>query len=100
VAANVVLAEAAWGDLDEVYDWVADRTDPDTAQRYVMRILRQCGSLGEFPHRGTPRDDLAEDVRTIAFERRATIAYRVREDVVTILRILHHGRDVDSAFPR
>jgi toxin ParE1/3/4 len=100
VTVNVVLAEAAWGDLDKVYDWVANRTDTDTARRYVMRILRQCGSIGEFPLRGTPRDDLAEGVRTIAFERRATIAYRVREDVVTILRILHHGRDIGSAFPR
>ena len=98
VAVDVVLAETAWRDLDEIYDWVANRSDVETAQSYVARILRLCGSLGEYPKRGTPRDDLRENVRTVAFERRATIAYRVRDDVVTILRVLHHGRDAGRAF--
>lgn len=98
MAIDVVLAETAWRDLDEIYDWIADRSDANTAQNYVSRILRLCGSLGEYPRRGTPHDDLAKDVRTIAFGRRATIAYRVGEDAVLVLRVLHHGRDVGRAF--
>ena len=98
MAIEVILAETAWRDLDEIYDWIADRSDPDTAQNYISRILRLCGSLGEFPHRGAPRGNLAEDVRTIAFERRATIAYRVDGDAVLILRVLHHGRDIGRVF--
>lgn len=100
VAIEVVLAESAWRDLDEIYDWIAGRSDLETAEGYVARILRLCGSLGEYPKRGTPRDDLTDHIRTIAFERRATIAYRVSPDTVTILRILHHGRDVGAAFRR
>lgn len=100
MAIEVVLAETAWRDLDEIYDWVADRSDPDTAQNYVGRILRLCGSLGEFPRRGTQRSDLAKDIRTIAFERRATVAYRVGGDAVLVLRVLHHGRDINRAFRR
>ncbi|HEY6662050.1 MAG TPA: type II toxin-antitoxin system RelE/ParE family toxin [Sphingomicrobium sp.] len=98
MAIEVVLAETAWHDLDEIYDWVADRSDPDTAQKYVGRILRLCGSLGEFPKRGAPRDDLAQGIRTIAFERRATIAYQVRRNTVLVLHVFHHGRDHRRAF--
>ena len=98
MAIRVVLAETAWRDLDEIYDWVADRGDPETAQKYVNRILGLCGSLGEYPRRGTLRDDLAVGVRTVAFERRATIAYRVSDNEVSVLRVLHHGRDISRAF--
>ena len=98
MAIEVVLAETAWRDLDEIYDWVADQSDLGTAQTYVSRSLRTCGSLGEFPRRGTPRDDLAENIRTIAFERRATIAYQVSRDAVFVLRVLHHGRNIGRAF--
>ena len=100
MAIEVVLAETAWRDLHEIYDWIADRGDPETARSYIDRILRLCGSLGDFPKRGTPRNELAKDIRTIAFERRATIAYRIDNDVVRILRILYHGRDISGAFPR
>ena len=98
VAIEVEIAEAGWRDLDEIYDWIADRTDADTALGYVTRILRFCHTLGDFPNRGTPRNDLTKGLRTVAFERRATIAYRAQEDAVTILRVLHHGRDLDSAL--
>lgn len=98
VANDVNLAESAWRDLDEIYDWIADQSDPDTALAYVSRILRLCNSLSEFPQRGALRDDLAENIRTIVFERRATIAYRVTNDAVLVLRVLHWGRDAQSAF--
>lgn len=100
MASKVVLAETAWRDLDEIYDWIADRSDSETALGYITRILEQCRSLGQFPNRGTPRNDLADDIRTIVFERRATIAYRPSSNAVTILRVLHHGRDHRLAFPR
>ena len=95
---DVVLAETAWRDLDEIYDWIAERAGPDVAFDYTRRILRLCGTLSDFPARGTPRGDLASDVRTIAFEGRATIAYRVGGDIVLIVRILHKGRDSRRAF--
>lgn len=96
---DVRLGETAWRDLDEIYDWIADRSDPETARNYVGRILRFCGSLQDFPERGTPRKHLAPGVRTIAFEGRATVAYRSDKDKVTILRVLHYGRDLGSVFP-
>jgi len=50
-----------------------------------------------MPYRGSPRDDLQPGIRILVFERRTTIAYRIREDAVQILRIFYAGRDFRSS---
>lgn len=37
-------------------------------------------------------------MRTIGFERRVIIAFTAGPETVTILRVLHGGRDVEAAF--
>lgn len=51
-----------------------------------------------FPRRGTPRDEIMPGLRSIPFERRATIFYRVGEEEVEIVHILYRGRDIERAF--
>ena len=55
-------------------------------------------SLATFPQRGTKRDDLAPGIRIIGFERRATIAFRVEDDTVRIVRIFYGGRNYETYF--
>ena len=43
---------------------------------------------------GTLRDDLGEGLRTIGFERRATVLFRVSEDAVEALHVPWGGRDL------
>lgn len=95
---EVIVRPAATADLIEIYDWIADRSDPDTARAYNDRLLAACASLADYPRRGSLRDDLAPGLRTISFEGRAVIAYRITADAVDIVRILHHGRDLGRAF--
>lgn len=40
----------------------------------------------------------APGLRVLGFERRAVIAVSVAADVVTILRVLYGGRDIDTAL--
>jgi toxin ParE1/3/4 len=49
--------------------------------------------------RGIRRDDLRPGLRILGFERRAVIAFHIASEVVTILRILYGGRDLEAAFP-
>jgi len=66
----------ALDDLDGIYVYVRDRSgDPRTADRYVARIKASCDGLSLFPERGTRRDDLEVGLRTMDFERRATIVF-------------------------
>lgn len=98
MAHRVEFSEIAWQDADEIYDWIADKADPETALGYLIRIHDFCYTLRDFPNRGAPRDDLAAGVRTTVFEGKAVIVYAVKGNEVQVLRILHRGRDLGSAF--
>lgn len=97
---RVVFLESAWQDFDEIYHWISASTDPNTANDYLIRVETFCRKLHAFPDRGAPRHDLDAGVRTIVFENRAVIAYKVEEAEVKIVRILHQGRDPRRAFGR
>lgn len=98
MAHKVVLTATALDDLKSIFLYVADASGVDIAEGYDRRIRAACMSLADFPARGTPRDDLIPGLRSIAFERRATIAYRIEGRQVLILRIMHHGRDPAQDF--
>ncbi len=66
------------------------------AEAYIGRIEKACMSLATFPERCSRRDDLAPGLRTIGFERRVTIAFRVLDHVVEIVAIAYAGRDFES----
>ena len=81
-----------------LYRFVAERASFETALGYVARIESYCLGLKEFPERGTRRDEVRKGLRTIGFERRATIAFHLDTDTVFIDRILYGGRDLEAAL--
>jgi toxin ParE1/3/4 len=89
---QVELSRPALADLERIGDWVAANAGTEVALAYLDRIESACARLADFPLRGTPRDDLGPGVRTISFEGRATIVYRVEVATVLILGIFHAGR--------
>jgi toxin ParE1/3/4 len=99
VAHEVVFRPAADADLAELYAYIRDRNqDPTLAIGYVRRIRDHCERLASFPERGARRNDLGPGLRTIGFERRATIVYRIEQGRVEIVRILYGGRDIEAAL--
>jgi toxin ParE1/3/4 len=52
-------------------------------------------ALETFPKRGTQRDDIRRGLRTIGFERRATIVFQVTNKEVVIVRIFYGGQDFE-----
>jgi toxin ParE1/3/4 len=95
---TIVWRPQARDDLLSLYEWIADQADPETAFDYASRIEAHTAKLATFPERGTPRDDLANGVRTTPYRRRTVIAYRVLNDMVEILAIAHAGRDLGRVF--
>jgi toxin ParE1/3/4 len=89
---RVELSRLALADLERIGDWVAANAGAEVALAYLVRIETACAGLADVPQRGTPRDDLGQGVRTISFEGRATIAYRIEAQAVLILGIFHAGR--------
>ncbi len=96
--ARVVFAESARADLDDIFAWIADHAGLEVALAYASRIEHFCRKMTPFPQRGTARNDLRPGLRTVGFERRATIAFTVKGEDVIVLRILYAGRSLDLAF--
>jgi toxin ParE1/3/4 len=96
VTRKVVFEPEAQADLDELFAWIAQRADVATAERYMLRVRRPCERLDLFPERGTKRDDIAPGLRLFGIERRITVAFKVYEDRVSIIRVLYGGRDVEA----
>jgi toxin ParE1/3/4 len=96
--AQVLFSASAQADLDQLFEWIADRAGLATALAYTERIRRYCSGFEQFPERGTKRDELRVGLRTVGFERRVTIAFTVQAERVIILRILYAGRSLERTF--
>ncbi len=85
-------------DLVELYDYIAENNGPTIAGGYIDRIEAACMALEIFPERGTRRDDIRPGIRTMGFERRATIVFRVEPSQVVIVRIFYGGQDFERTL--
>jgi toxin ParE1/3/4 len=89
------LAEA---DLFGLYRYIAGESGRAVAGAYIDRIEAACLALENFPERGTRRDDIRPGLRTLGFERRATIVFRVVKTEVVIIRIFCGGQDHEQVL--
>lgn len=98
MAYEVIFSDEALADLQSIFDYIADAADFDTAVIHDARIRTVCMRLELFPRRGTPHPEIRPGLRTIFFERRASIAYEVEDDAVRIIQILYAGRERSASF--
>lgn len=97
---EVSFRPRAEADLLGLYRYIAVEAGTAVAGAYIDRIEATCLSLATFPERGTRRDDIRPGLRTVGFERRATIAFQVLEDEVVIVRVFHGGQHYERALRR
>lgn len=93
---KVYFRPQAEADLVALYNYIARQAGESVASGYLDRIEAACLALADFPERGTRRDDIAVGLRTIGFEGRITIAFRVLKTRVEIVTIAYAGRDFES----
>lgn len=96
---SVDLTEAALVDLRQIYDWLAREAGRTVADRLIDAILAQVETLEQFPARGSPVPELAG--LGLDAWRQMPVApyrmiYRVRENRVTIILIVHARRDLQA----
>lgn len=83
---EVVYSPEVEDDLNELFDFIAMRSNDQIALNYISRIEAFCEGLDLAPERGTLRNDIREGLRIVGFERRGVVAFTVEEDRVVILR--------------
>ena len=80
--------EPATHDLTRICDYTEEHEGPGQARRLALRLYEGIDSLAQFPLRGRP-GRLAGTRELIFSGIPFLVMYRVRDDVVEILRILH-----------
>ena len=96
MALKVVFRPEAEADLIGLYEYIAGKSGYKIAGDYIDRIEQACMALATFPKRGTRRNDILPGLRTIGFERRVTIAFRVLKTEVEIMTIAYAGRNFED----
>jgi toxin ParE1/3/4 len=91
---NVRLAEAAVAELEQVADRIAE-TNPARALRVFAEIRAACEGLADMPERFqlVPRYEHTQIRRRVHGE--YLIFYRVADEAVDILHILHGAMDYE-----
>jgi toxin ParE1/3/4 len=87
-------------DLFALYGHIAEEAGDVVAGGYIDRIEAACMALAIFPERGTQRNDIRRGLRTMGFERRATIVFQVMRTQVLIIRIFYGGQDYERTLRR
>lgn len=66
----------------------------------LTELERIAKKLSLFPSLGRPGDDVSPGIRILIFEKRVTIAYRIDDAGVRIVRLFYAGRDYSvDQFP-
>lgn len=89
---RVTFSDAARDDLVDIAVYIA-QDSPARALTFVDEIEEHCRKLARTPNIGAPRTELGKDLRMLPHRRYLTF-YRVEDNHVRILRILHSARDI------
>ena len=82
---------SALEELDRIYDYIA-QDNPKAATKVFLRIRGATHQLAQFPHGGRPGNVKATRELVVS-GLPYLVVYRVTEDSVEILRVLHTAMD-------
>jgi toxin ParE1/3/4 len=92
----VVRRPAFVGDLTDAYAYLVER-NPQAADQLLDEVEVTVELLAAFPLMGRQRSELREGVRSLRLRRFPYILfYKVRDEALTLLRLLHGARDQHS----
>ena len=90
----VDISPTAYADLEALNAYIEGEAGRDVADAYDARVRAKIATLVNFPNRGTDRSVLGEGYRSITFERRLIIVYRVESEVAAVIRVLSAEHDL------
>ncbi len=93
--AHVLFSESAKTDLLEAWLFIAEESI-DAADGGIEAIHQEAQTLSLQPLMGRLRSELADGVRSWPTSTRYILFYVPAEDGVTVLRVLHHARDIPN----
>ncbi len=90
---KVIFAPRAGRDLENIVRYIARHAGSDVAERFGVRLVEKALSLATVPERGRVVPEVGEPFREIIF-RSYRIVYRIKADMVEVIRFWHAARGV------
>jgi toxin ParE1/3/4 len=90
--AQVYRTPQAEADLAEILEYL-HKNSPSLAEQYARSISEKSQVLSRFPAMGRRRPEIASELRSTLVKPYVNF-YRIKDDIVQILRILHGKRDL------
>lgn len=91
----IIRTDQAEADLEEILSYLMSLS-PGAADRLSAEIDELCRLLSSQPKMGRIRDELSPGLRSMVADHRYVLFYRFDDESITVVRILHGSRDVDS----
>jgi toxin ParE1/3/4 len=92
------LSPRAQTDLAEIWDYTAERWGAEQAATYIRRIESSVEAAATEPTSGTACDHIRAGYRKLRSGSHV-LFYRVGEDGIEVMRILHQRMDFEQHFP-
>ncbi len=92
----IVLTDPAQADLGDIWMFLADQSEA-LAHRTVNAILKELTILEMTPMLGRSREEFGRGLRSILYKQ-YVVFYRVQNDTIAIIRVLHGSRDLEAEF--
>lgn len=92
--AKYLLSELARQDIISIRDYTMDTWGEEQASKYLSQLEQRFEWLAENPEAGKNRDDVKKEYRSYP-EGRHVIFYRIREDLVEVLGVVHQSEDIE-----
>ena len=89
------LSPLAQSDIEDIWDFTAERWNIDQAETYVRQIMEAIGVIADKPGLGQSCDDVRAGYRKWPVGSHI-LFYRVVAGAIDVVRILHERMDVDS----
>jgi toxin ParE1/3/4 len=96
---RVVWAPKAKRDLRDVWRYYADVASPEIADKLLREISQTGLRLADDALRWRARDEVMPGLRSVLVHP-YTVFYRLRDDAIEVVRVLHERRHFPAAFPK
>jgi len=93
----VEITDTAWAEIEEAYDWLAERA-PAAAAHWKQNLLAAIDRLERFPRRCSVAPEsqyFGREIRQLLHGKRQhkyRILFQIRESRVIVLRVRHGAR--------
>jgi toxin ParE1/3/4 len=93
---KVIMHPLAYNDIHEIWCYTANDSEK-RADAVYDGFEQKLQTLAEYPKMGRARQELGDNLRSVTFGK-YVIFYRIKRNVVEIIRVLHGSRDLDGLF--